>query len=303
MQIPLVTRWGATVSERPPDSAASTSSAGHAFATGTYLDAHFAMCRPEYEAMARSVGLQSGWHVLDAGCGRGNYLPVIAEAVGPAGAIAALDLAPENVATVAQSVARSGLSAPVTTHVGTILALPFPDDCFDAVWCANTTQYLTDDELAAALREFRRVVRPGGLVAVKEAASQHVLYAPADPLMYVRLVDAVRDRYISFAGVLRSPQTRRWLEAVGFEAVWQRTTLIERWAPLGPFARERILASLAALAAIAARDDVGIPERDKVFWRGQRDPQSPEHLINRPDFYWCEGHVLAVGRVAERPAP
>lgn len=131
-----------------PDIATSTSSTGHALAAGAYLDAHFAMCRPEYEVMLRSVGLQAGWHVLDAGCGRGNYLPLIAEAVRPAGAIAALDLAPENIAAVTQSVAAWGLPTPVTTHLGTIIALPFPDGAFDAVWCANTTQYLTDDGLS-----------------------------------------------------------------------------------------------------------------------------------------------------------
>lgn len=290
------------MSARPPITAASTSSTGHACATGTYLDAHFEMCRPEYEAMVRSVGLQPRWHVLDAGCGRGNYLPLIAEAVGPTGAIAALDLASENIATVEQSVAMWSLPTPVTTQIGSIVALPFPDDSFDAVWCANTTQYLTDDEFATALREFRRVVRPGGLVAVKDGTSQHVMYAPADPLIYARLVDAVRDQYVSFAGVLRSPQTRRWLEAAGLEAIWQRTTLVERWAPLDAFTRERIITSLVGLAEIAIRDDVEIPERDKVFWSKQRDPTSPEHLVNQPDLYWCEGHVLAVGRVADQPA-
>ena len=291
------------MSERQTDIAASTASTGHALAAGAYLDAHFAMCRPEYEAMLHSVGLQAGCHVLDAGCGRGNYLPLIAAAVGPTGAIAALDLAPENIATVTQSVGALGLPTPVTTHLGTIVTLPFPDDAFDAVWCANTTQYLTDDELTTALREFRRIVRPGGLVAVKDATGNHLLYAPADALVYARLLDAVRDRYVSIAGVLRSPQTRRWLEAAGFEAVWQRTTLIERWAPLDHDARERITASLSSLATIAARDDVQISERDKEFWRRQRDPASPEHLINQPDCYWCEGHMLAVGRVADRLAP
>lgn len=252
--------------------------------------------------MLRSVGLQRGWRVLDAGCGRGNYLPVIAAAVGPTGAIAALDLAPENIGAAQQSLAAWGLPTPVTTHIGTILALPFPDDTFDAIWCANTTQYLTGGELMAALGEFGRVVRPGGLVAIKEGASQHLLYAPADPLVYVRLVDALRDRFVSFAGVLRSPEMRRRLEEAGFDAVWQRTTLIERWAPLGPFERERIRTSLVSLAEIAARDDVAIPLRDKAFWSKQRDPTSSDHLVNQPDLYWCEGHVLAVGRVAERPA-
>jgi ubiquinone/menaquinone biosynthesis C-methylase UbiE len=271
-------------------------------AAGTYLDVHFEMCRPEYTAMLRSVGLQPGWRVLDAGCGRGNYLPLIAEAVGSMGSIAALDLAPENIGSVLESIAAWRLPTPVTTHIGSIVALPFPDATFDAIWCANTTQYLTDEELATTLGEFRRVVRPGGIVAVKDATSNHLMYAPADPLIYARLLDAVRDRYISIAGVLRSPQTRRWLEAAGFEAVWQRTTLIERWAPLDAFARERITTSLVSLATIAGREDVSLTERDRAFWHIQRDPMSPEHLTNRPDMYWCEGHMLAVGSVPDARA-
>ena len=41
----------------------------------TFLDAHFEACRPEYEAMIRSVGIESGWHVLDAACGAGGQDP------------------------------------------------------------------------------------------------------------------------------------------------------------------------------------------------------------------------------------
>ena len=39
----------------------------------------------------------------------------------------------------------------MTTQTGSVLALPFPDASFDAVWFANVSQYLSDDELAKAL--------------------------------------------------------------------------------------------------------------------------------------------------------
>ena len=61
--------------------------------TSTYLDAHFEACRPAYEAMLRSVGLEPGWRVLDAACGSGGFLPLIAEQIGPNGSIAAFDIA------------------------------------------------------------------------------------------------------------------------------------------------------------------------------------------------------------------
>jgi arsenite methyltransferase len=92
-----------TSSQPSPDHA---SSQGHALAGGDWLDVHFEAERPEYEAILRSVGLRHGWHVLDAGCGAGGFLPLIAAEVGPNGRITALDLAPENIATVAHRVTR-----------------------------------------------------------------------------------------------------------------------------------------------------------------------------------------------------
>ncbi len=53
-------------------------STGHGLSEGSYLDSHFETMRPEYEAMIRSVGLTSGWSVLDAGCGGGSFLPLLA---------------------------------------------------------------------------------------------------------------------------------------------------------------------------------------------------------------------------------
>src|SRR5215471_12088169 len=87
-----------------------------------WLDLHFEACRPEYEAMLRSVGIHPGWRVLDAGCGGGSYLPLIAEHVGSTGSIVAFDLAPENVTTVAERVAAWDLPCPVETQVGTFTA-------------------------------------------------------------------------------------------------------------------------------------------------------------------------------------
>ena len=143
-------------------------STGHAASGAAWLDVHFAACQPEYEAMLRSAGFRPGWHLLDAGCGGGSFLPALAEEVGPSGRITALDLAPENIATVEQRLAVNVPPCPVDARVGSILALPFPDAHFDAAWCANTSQYLDDGQLGLALAELRRVVRPGSLVALKE---------------------------------------------------------------------------------------------------------------------------------------
>jgi hypothetical protein len=44
---------------------------------------------------------------------------------------------------------------------------------------------------------------------------------------------------------------------------------------------------------------MNIEGEELAFWQRQGDRDAPEAMINQPDFYWCEGHVLAVGRVPE----
>ncbi len=140
---------------------AHATAGGHAVSAAGWLDAHFEACRPEYEAILGGVGIEPGWRVLDAGCGGGNFLPRLAGLVGPTGAVAAVDLAPDNVAAVRARLAALALPCPVEVGVGSLLRLPYPDAHFDAAWCANVLMYLTDDELPAALAELRRVVRLG----------------------------------------------------------------------------------------------------------------------------------------------
>lgn len=268
---------------------AHTSSRGHTGSAASWLDAHYAMARPEYEAMLRSVGLRPGWRVLDAGCGNGAFLPLLAELVGPTGHVTALDLAPENVAAVRERVAAAPLACPVAAEVGGIAALPFPDASFDAVWCANTLQYLPGEEdMLGALREFRRVTRPGGLVASKEIDLGLLLFFPLDPHLFPRLVAA-----LGWPHLLRARGQRRWLERAGLVEVRQRTTLIERWAPLTPAERAFLAEAIGGFAAVGSRRE-DLPERDRETWRALSDPTT---LLDRPDFYHSEGQVVAVGRV------
>jgi len=87
---------------------------------------------------------------------------------------------------------------------------------------------------------------------------------------------------------------RRWLERAGFVDVWQRGTLSEIWAPLEPVQRQYVAHQLAQMGTLAER--ASLPEADLVFWRAQRDAEAPEHLVNAPDLFWCEGHFVTVGR-------
>lgn len=272
--------------ERPHQHASST---GQPLTSVAWIDARFASNRPEYEAQVRLVGIQPGWRVLDAGCAGGPFLPQLAELVGPGGSLVAFDLAPENVAAVVERIAAQPLAAPVEARAGTVVDLPYPDNAFDAVWCANTAQYLGDEELARALAEFRRVVRPGGLVAVKDVDTELMRVSPAPPGLLLRSNAAANHPCLRTAGLFL------WLRRAGLTAIRRHTTLIERCAPLTPLYRQLWEQYLARFAHRAA--EYNLPAGDMEFWMAMLDPAGLAGLLDDPDLYFCEGNTLAVGRV------
>src|SRR4029453_17382432 len=143
-------------------------SAGHKLSAGRHLDVHYLALKDEYDATLRSADIRPGWSVLDAGAGNGVFLPLMAELLGAEGHIEALDLAHENVEAIERLIPGQQFACPISARTGDMTALPYEAGTFDAVWSANATQYLSDQELAKAIEEFCRVVKPGGRVAVKE---------------------------------------------------------------------------------------------------------------------------------------
>jgi ubiquinone/menaquinone biosynthesis C-methylase UbiE len=110
--------------------------------------------------------LRPGQRVLEAGCGAGAFLPPLAQAVDRAGRVVAVDHSPEFVRAAQARMATNALRSVVTVRQADIHRLPFADGEFDAAHCERVLMHL--DDPAAALREIRRVVRPGGWVVAAE---------------------------------------------------------------------------------------------------------------------------------------
>lgn len=269
-------------------------STGHRLSNAEHLDAHYVVCRRMYEAVLRAVGIQPGWYVLDAGCGSGSFLPLMAELVGASGKIDAFDLAPENIERV--NVMVKGWDVPVTTQIGHLTELPYEDNTFDAIWNANVTQYLSDDEVAQMLKEFVRVVKPGGLVAIKEFDMTLTQWYPLDRYVLWR----GQEQYVQTrpAGMrpasMRPPDLPAWLKGAGFIDVTQKTFLEEIRAPLSDDEHHY----LSGLLQFMAKDAVNfaLSESDVAQWRRCQDRNAPDNPVNQPDFYYREGATLVVGR-------
>ncbi len=117
--------------------------------------------------------------VLDIGCGPGTITADLAELV-PDGHVTGLDRAPEIVERARETAAARGLANTDFT-VGDVHALDFPDDTFCVVHAHQVLQHVGDP--VGALREMRRVVKPGGLVAVRDSDYGAMTWYPASPGM------------------------------------------------------------------------------------------------------------------------
>ncbi len=276
------------------DTAPHGSSTGHPLSSSAWLDNHFFAMQPEYEEMLRWVGIQPNWHVLDAACGGGGFLPLMIELVGAGGKVNAIDLAPENVKTVQAKVAQKKWSTLTSVDVGSILDLPYGDESFDVVWCANTMQYLTEEQVDRAIREFRRVVRPGGLVALKDYDPTGQQFVPLPSTLCLRRFEAVV-RGGSQQGILRTPYLSQYMRAAGLVDVRQRPTLMVRFPPFRDVEKKFISDLLVQSAAEAARSD--LPAEEKAIWQQVADLGAPDQILNHPDFQYRAIQTVFVGRV------
>lgn len=114
--------------------------------------------------------LHPGLRVLDAGCGPGTITADLATRVAP-GEVIGID---ESAEIIERAAADYGETA--AFRVGDVYALDADDDSFDIVHAHQLLQHLRDP--VAALAEMRRVVRPGGIVAVRDADYGAMAWAP-----------------------------------------------------------------------------------------------------------------------------
>jgi len=121
--------------------------------------------------------LKPGMRLVDVGCGPGSITRGLAERLVP-GQVVGLDVSRETLDTARRDAAARGLHN-LAYEEGSVYAMPFPDASFDVAYAHQVFQHLRERE--AALREMFRVVRPGGLVAVRDVDWGTVAYWPRDP--------------------------------------------------------------------------------------------------------------------------
>lgn len=236
--------------------------------------------------------LKAGQDLLDVGCGPGTITIDLAERVAP-GRVVGIDSSGAVIALADELRKNRGL-ANVSFSIGDAYALQFDDASFDVVHAHQVLQHLTNP--VAALKEMYRVMRPGGIVAVRDGDYATFGWAPADPRLdrWMEIYRQITKRNGAEANAGR--YLLGWVQAAGFAGVkvssstWtfadpeSRTWWGAMWADR---VRLSSFADQALAYELATRDELDALADAWIQWAGKQDgffaSMSVEVIARRPE--------------------
>lgn len=121
--------------------------------------------------------LEDGLALLDVGCGPGTITVDLATRT-PNGRVVGIDLS-EEIIIKAKASNASSLQKNCSFEIGDVYNLDFPENSFDIVHAHQLLQHLTKP--VEAIKEMHRVVRPGGIIALRDADYGGMIWSPQDP--------------------------------------------------------------------------------------------------------------------------
>jgi len=197
---------------------------------------HFSKIR-EREQMIRDIRLKRGSYVVDAGCGPGLWIPLLARAIDPLGHILGVDLSPEALVTAQRRSQDNWYQRMVQYKLGTLEHLPVKPGTVDIIFSANVSQYLPDP--VATFAALGRYLVPCGRLAIKDIDFGTMRFHNIDTGLQARVFQA-RQRWeqlrlaagYTFEDSWVGSKLAGYLQAAGYEEIQERSYRIVRRYPL-----------------------------------------------------------------------
>jgi demethylmenaquinone methyltransferase/2-methoxy-6-polyprenyl-1,4-benzoquinol methylase len=254
----------------------------------------FPLREPVLRSAIEALQLPPGSRGLDAGCGIGLPTLLLAEAVGPAGHVTGLDLYPELLSHAEEITQQAGMSKRISFREGDVRELPFDDDTFDWAWSVDCVGYAPLNPLPL-VRELARVVKPAGTVIILAWSSETLL--PGYPLLEARLSS-------TSAGIAPFARGKRpelhflcalgWFYDAGLDDPKGRTFAGDAQAPLSDDMR-RAMVALFEMRWPGAEAE--LTREDRAAYRRLCVPESPDFILDRPDYYAFFTYSMFYGHV------
>lgn len=183
---------------------------------GERVDAYEEMFRwrPEMEPLLAPAKITEGQRVVDYGCGPGMLSLELARRVGSSGRVYGVDINALFLERAEKHAREAGLAGQTEFRRTEDGRIPLEDASVDRVVCKNVLEYVDDPD--ATLREFRRVLRPGGRVHILDSDWGMLVVEPLGPERLAEILEAAR---IAFRTPLIGRQLYGRLRAAGFEGV------------------------------------------------------------------------------------
>jgi SAM-dependent methyltransferase len=251
----------------------------------------------ELRGIIATLPLSPSDRVLDLACGDGAYLPWLGNRI-RGGQVIGIDVSEGYLRVAREQILDSETDATAGVCAGAVERLPFADSSIDLAWCAHSLYSLPDP--MAALSELRRVVRPGGHVAVLEQDTLHRFMLPWPAALEIRIhqaqLEALRTRPNGPGKYFAGRRLGKLLTDAGLATCSVRSFCCARAAPLDADERCYIDGLLHDL-----RQKAGpfLAAADRAAFEALADPGSDEYLPRRADFHATFLDVLAIARVED----
>jgi demethylmenaquinone methyltransferase/2-methoxy-6-polyprenyl-1,4-benzoquinol methylase len=219
---------------------------------------------------------------------------LLAQAVGPAGYITGLDLSPTFLDHARELVKDAGLSDRITFREGDVKKLPFDADTFDWAWSVDLIGYAPMEPLPL-IKELTRVVKPGGQVAILAWSYENLL--PGYPFLEAHL-KATSSGIAPFVKG-RKPESHftralGWFRDAGIQNPKAKTFAGDVRAPLGDDLRDGMI-ELFKMRWPGVESELA--EEDRSEFKRLCLPESPDFILNHPDYYAFFTYSMFYGKV------